>query len=143
MSDCSTRAWDVPMSNRYTHRFGDAQWHEPRKRDEYPGMRRIEKIVFTDSTEHIVNYPFVMVDKEVWAITLDNGEAYMFHERLADANGELCAKVNEQEKRMSELESLVRDMDYCIRGYMSCDDCEIRPCRIGERISKLGIKVDK
>ena len=110
MSDCSTRAWDVPMSNRYTHRFGDAQWHEPKKYDEYPGMRRIEKIVFTDSTEHIVNYPFVMVDKEVWAITLDNGEAYMFHERLADANGKLCAEVNELEERVETLEELVRDL---------------------------------
>ncbi len=39
----------------------------------------------------------------------------------------------------AELKSLVRDMDYCIRNRMCCDDCGIRPCRIGERMKALGL----
>ena len=44
------------------------------------------------------------------------------------------------EKRIAELEKLAEDMDYCIRNSMSCDMCEIRPCRIGERFKELGIE---
>lgn len=139
MSDCSTRAWDVPMSNRYTHKFGDAQWHEPRRREEFPGMRRIEKIVFTDSTEHIVNYPFVMVDKDVWAITLDNGEAFMYHKRLADTNGKLCAKLNKQEDRVDALEELVRDLWPRAEFTMNADN----RASWKERLAGLGIEVDR
>lgn len=139
MSDCSTRAWDVPMSNRYTHRFGDAQWHEPKKYDELPGMRRIERIVFTDGSEHIVNYPFVMVDKEVWAITLDNGEAFMFHERLAKANGKLCEEVNELENRVDALEELVRDLWPRAEFTMNADN----RASWKERMAELGIEVDR
>lgn len=127
------------MSNRYTHRFGDAQWHEPKKYDEYPGMRRIEKIVFTDSTEHIVNYPFVMVDKEVWAITLDNGEAFMFHERLAKANGKLCEEVNELEEHIETLEELVRDLWPRAEFTMTADN----RASWKERMAELGIEVDR
>ena len=139
MSDCSTHAFDVPMSNRYTHRFGDAEWHEPKKYEEYPGMRRIERIVFTDSSEHIVNSPFVAVDKEVWAITLDNGEAYMFHERLADTNGKLCAEVNELEEHIETLEELVRDLWPRTEFTMTADN----RASWKERMAELGIEVDR
>ena len=44
------------------------------------------------------------------------------------------------EERIAELESLVRDMDYCLLNHMSCDQCEIRPCRIGERVKELGLR---
>ena len=63
-------------------------------------------------------------------------------DRLLDLNGKLCAEVNAQAVRIRELESLVRDMDYCLRGRMCCDDCAIRPCRIGERMRELGLEVD-
>ena len=139
MSDCSTRAWDVPMSNRYTHKFGDAQWHEPRRREEFPGMRRIEQIVFTDETMLDVDYPFVAVDKEVWAITLDNGEAFMFHERLAKANGKLCEEVNELENRVDALEELVHDLWLRAEFTMNADN----RASWKERMAELGIEVDR
>lgn len=44
------------------------------------------------------------------------------------------------ERRIAELESLVRDMDYCLLNYMSCDQCENRPCRLGERVKELGLR---
>ena len=138
MSDCSTHAWDVPMSNRYTHKFGDVQWHEPRKHAEYPGMRRIERIVFDDGTRHEVDYPFVAAGKDVWAITLDNGESYMFHERLAKTNGKLCEEVNKLEDRVEALEELICDM----RGEMRPFERDVFLLRyIDKRIAELGIEV--
>ena len=94
MSDCSTHAFDVPMSNRYTHRFGDAQWHEPKKYDEFPGMKRIERIAFTDGTMLDVDYPFVAADREIERVEID-GVEYVDAPRLLEANGKLCAEVNE------------------------------------------------
>lgn len=104
MSDCSTHAFDVPMSNRYTHRFGDAQWHEPKKYDEFPGMKRIERIAFTDGTMLDVDYPFVAADREIERVEVD-GVAYVDGERMLKANGEMCAEVNRLQAKVAELEN--------------------------------------
>ena len=41
---------------------------------------------------------------------------------------------------IEKLKALVRDMDYCLLNHMSCDQCEIRPCRLGERVKELGLR---
>lgn len=146
MSDCSTRAWDVPMSNRYTHRFGDAQWHEPKKYDEFPGMKRIERIVFTDETMLDVDYPFVAADREIERVEID-GVSYVDGERMLKANGVMCAEIKQHEDEIKqlkteniELRNLVADMrremkpvesDVFLLGY------------IDGRIADLRIEVDE
>jgi predicted RNase H-like nuclease (RuvC/YqgF family) len=57
--------------------------------------------------------------------------------KLKTLHGELCAEVNEKTKKIRKLESLARDMDYCLRNHMCCDDCEIRPCCINDRLMEL------
>ena len=61
-------------------------------------------------------------------------------DKLERVNGELCAEINRQERRIRELEALARDMDHCLRNHMCCDDCGIRPCRLGERVRELGLE---
>ena len=82
MSDCSTHAF------------------------EYPGMSRLI-IRWTDPHERAHNWPFVSNGRKVESVEVD-GEVYVPSSKamkLAHANGELCAQVNELEKRIAELEA--------------------------------------
>ena len=69
------------------------------------------------------------------AETIQSQQAHI--DKLLRINGELCAEVNEKTKKIRKLESLARDMDYCLRNRMCCDDCEIRPCCINDRLAEL------
>ena len=79
MSDCSTHAF------------------------EYPGMSRLI-IRWTDPHERPHDWPFVTLGREVASVEVD-GIEYVNDEKLKAANGELCAEVNELEKRIVELEA--------------------------------------
>lgn len=69
-------------------------------------------------------------------------------DKLRTLNGELCAEINEKDRRIRELESLVRDMwfknigrmDSCGWCVIGCDDAE--HCELQERIAALGVEVD-
>lgn len=39
----------------------------------------------------------------------------------------------------AELRKLAADMAFCRRVRGSCDQCPLRPCRLGERMRKLGV----
>lgn len=54
--------------------------------------------------------------------------------RVKDANGKLCAEVNRQERRIRELESLVRDLAPFV-----CEDGGIED--IERRMAELGLEL--
>lgn len=68
-------------------------------------------------------------------------------DRLKEVNGSLCAEINRQERRIRQLEALVRDI---MKGdpkctARSCADCEHDEddgCGIYRRMRELGIEVD-
>lgn len=144
MSDCSTRAWDVPMSNRYTHRFGDAQWHEPRKRDEYPGMKRL-KVFWTDHDEPELDWPFTSAGREIERVEID-GVSYVDGERMLRANGEMCAEIKQHEDEIKQLKTEINEL----RNLVADMRREMRPVEsdvfllgyIDGRIADLRIEVD-
>ena len=65
-------------------------------------------------------------------------------DRLKDVNGALCAEINRQERRIRELEGILRDIWRSCRCFPKCpnrdlvtDDCEIE-----ERFTRLAIDLD-
>ena len=79
MSDCSTHAF------------------------EYPGIMRLDRIVFDDGSIRQVDYPFTAVNKAVAKVIVD-GESYEPTAKmieLARANGELQARVHELESELA------------------------------------------
>ena len=56
---------------------------------------------------------------------------------LEEVNGELCAEINRQEKRIRELESLVRDMDRDCRSCKYSCFTDKGSCGIIARIDEL------
>lgn len=60
-------------------------------------------------------------------------------DKLQRVNGELCAEINRQERRIRELESLVRDM-YAKLLDVGCGIDEIGG--MAERMDALGTEVD-
>ena len=109
MSDCSTHAF------------------------EYPGIMRLDRIVFDDGSIRQVDYPFTAVNKAVAKVIVDS-ESYeptAKMMKLARTNGELQARI-------TELEALVRD----VHEFMSCAD-RLQWPEIEQRINELGIRVDE
>ena len=65
-------------------------------------------------------------------------------DKLKQLNGELCAEINRQEKRIRELESLVRDI---WAAYSKKSDESFHPAwdvdeSLEQRIRELGAEVD-
>ena len=68
------------------------------------------------------------------------------NDRLKRTNGELCAEINRQERRIRELEALAADMGKalgcpktpCVRCFEYRDECDIP-----ERMESLGIEVGR
>ena len=76
--------------------------------DEYPGVSRLI-VEWTDPDEVVLNWPFNANGREVRSVTVD-GVEYVDAEKLKMTNGELCAQVNELEKRIAELEEVIDGM---------------------------------
>ena len=70
--------------------------------EEYPGVSRLI-VEWTDPDEIAFNWPFNANGREVRSVAVD-GVEYVDAEKLKATNGELCAEVNELEKRIAELE---------------------------------------
>lgn len=64
-------------------------------------------------------------------------------DKLRTLNGELCAEINRQEKRIRELESLVRDMWRELQRIDIGGDLPENHDEYGERIAALGMEVDR
>lgn len=76
------------------------------------------------------------------------------HERidnLMETNGELCAEINRQERRIRELETLAKALYVCATDG-DCDDCPLNDAEpvkgetllcdgIGPRLEELGLEV--
>lgn len=65
-------------------------------------------------------------------------------DKLQRVNGELCAEINRQERRIRELEALVLDMWHelnytSIRAEDGCNRCLEKMAVIDERMKKLGL----
>lgn len=75
-----------------------------------------------------------------------NESIEMLHEKVGDlnrhvdklqrVNGELCAEINRQERRIRELEELVRELAEVLALYAELPD------GIAERMGALGLEVD-
>ena len=70
-------------------------------------------------------------------------------DRLKEVNGKLCAEINRQERRIRQLESLVRDTHraWCFEcdpwdGSFACEFFDGSECDIKRRMHELGIEVD-
>ena len=68
---------------------------------------------------------------------------------LEVTNGELCAEINRQERRIRQLEALVRDTyrAWCFEcdpwdGSFACEFFDGSECDIKRRMHELGIEVD-
>ena len=103
MSDCSTHAF------------------------EYPGMSRLI-IRWTDPHERVHNWPFVSNGREVASVEVD-GIEYVDAEKLKATNGELCAQVNELEKRIAELEAGRTCFNASTNNYFQCSACGVSTYR--------------
>lgn len=77
------------------------------------------------------------------------------HETVNNCIDSMVREIEQQQERIAELESLVRDLwdGYdCFQCPLFCDACKVKsqeqmeavwPCRMMQRISTLGIEVDR
>ena len=64
-------------------------------------------------------------------------------DKLRTLNGELCAEINEKDRRIRELESLLRDVyELLPRASWSSVDADQRASDLLGRIRELGMEVD-
>ena len=93
--------------------------------DEYPGVKRL-RVRFTDPGEIDFDWPFVALEREIASIEVD-GEKWVPEtriEKLADANGYLCAEVNRLQKLVDEAEHTCKNAAQGYKAYyFVCSKC--------------------
>lgn len=80
-------------------------------------------------------------------MSFGEGDLHAEVDRLKDVNGSLCAEINRQEKRIRELEDLVRDVKLTAVEYAKKHDPSVHAdeaywwakTHIRQRIKELGL----
>ena len=72
-----------------------------------------------------------------------NGVEFVPKERHDGAKGMMGDYLNEAHKMTRARDALIRDMYRCISVmHISCDQCDMRPCRFADRMRELGIRTE-
>ena len=84
-------------------------------------------------------------------MSFGDGDLHIENEKLKErvdslevTNGKLCAEINRQERRIRQLEALVRAAWRCIHTGLSCSDCRLIAggCTLRTAMRELGIEVN-